>query len=696
MSASGSTETLSSQSTAEILSSASSLTGISFSSSNDAFGICDQLKDGRASPAMKDKAADMPTNSSNVECRSASLEDAPECATSSVSPRLKECKSVLSSHILPSVANAEALDNNQLARMESIELLLEDNEGSLIKGMLVTDMEVPRKQFLKYLKAPEETGFYSNTRMNCFDTIEKPRESIKQNSRTIGKNDENHIRKLQAALQEETESKNLSKQRLLSLENELKSAVNNSDYWFSQCVKKREKIEELLSNARDMNSANFELRQEIDIKSRTIYEKDQEIKRLTESKAETEILLQEVKENLFKSNEEIERLKMFIGNFNEEELRTVQTNQLLQVEALNPTTLYEKALESHMSRKNYEKENFNATHKGAESDKLSCSNEKVLSIEVENSKYHIGPISSQNVVKRPPNTRNASVCGNNVTSQSSNRDEQGRKEIFGAPLSNEPCSLLDSPILNDPEKTKTAIREWLSKVIRQAKAKFSRERKSVTFSEKTNTDGSLKRVASEKENARGSLREVVSSFKEKISKDVPRLPKKRKTNVPTHSTGPITGEHNRQKTQRSKESVLKGCYEWSRNDARADNSPFTLMPMDKRDDTLLNLAADVSTDTFDSMEPFADVFPANFEATDGLLAHGIDSLEPFCEVLIPWQNSEDAGIKQTMKAFKRSITIAKQNPGKKAHLGKFLLANGAESFTLEEKKTTAQTAGTIQ
>lgn len=637
---------------------------------------------------MKDKAADMSTNSSNVECRSASLEDAPECATSSVSPRIKECNSVPSSHILPSVAKAEALDNSQLARVESIELLLEDNQGNLIKGMLVTDMEVPRKQFLKSLKAPEETGCYCNTMINCLDAKE-PRKSIKQNSGTIGKNDENHIRKLQAALQEETESENLLKQRLLSLENELNSAVNNSNYWFSQCVKKREKIEELVSNARDMNSANFELRQEIDIKSRTIYEKDKEIQRLTESKTETEILLQEVKENLFKSNEEIERLKLFIGKLNEEESRSVQTSQFLQVEALKPTTLYEKAWESHMSRNNYEKENFNTTHKGAESDKLSCCNDEVLSSEVQNSKYHFGPISSYNVVTRPPNSCNASVCGNNVISQS--RDEHGRKEMFGAPLSNEPCSLLDNPILNDPEKTKTAIGEWLSKVIRQAKAKLSRERKSVSFSEKTYTDGSLKRVANEKVNARSPLREVVSSFKEKISKDVPGLPKKRKKNVPTHSTGPITGEHNRQKTY----SVLKGCYEWSRNDTKIDNSPFALMPMDKRDDSLLNLAADVSTDTFDSMEPFADVFPANFEATDVLLAHGIDSVEPFCEVLIPWQNSKDAGVKKTVEAFKRSIAKAKQHPGKKAHLGKFLLAHGAESITLEEKKGTAQTAGTI-
>ena len=687
MSASGSTETLSSQSTAEHFSSASSLTGISFSSSNDAFGICDKIKDGRASTAMKDKAADMPTNSSNVERQSASLEDALECAASSVSPRIKGCQ--LSSHIL---AKAEALEDNQLARMESTELLLEGNQGNLIKGMLVKDMEVPSKQYQKSLEASGETSFCSNTRIICFDAIEKPRESIEQNSGTTGKNDENHIRKLQAALQKETKSKDQLKQRLLSLENELNSAVNNSDYWFSQCVKKREKIEELLSNARDMNSSNFELRQEINIKSRTIYEKDQEIQRLTESKTETEILLQEVRENLFKSNEEKDCFKTFIGKCNQEKLRTAQSSQLIQLKALKPITLYEKALESHMSRKNNEKDNFTA------SDKISSCNEKVLSSEVKNSKYHFGPMNTHNVVSRSPNTGNASVCGNNTIRKPSIRDECGRKEISGAPLSSEPCLLRDSPILNDPEKTRRAITDWLSKVIGQAKAKLSRERKSDSFSEETNTDGSLKRVVNEKEDARSSLREVINSFKEKISKDVPRLPKKSKKNMPNHLTVPITGEQDvRQKTQTSKESALKGCYGWSRHDTKVDNGPFAFMPIDKRDDSLVNLAADVSIDTFHSMEPFADVFLADFEATDVLLADSIDSVEPFCEVLIPWQNSaEDAGIKQTMEAFKPSITTAKRRPDKKARHGKFLLAIGSESITLEEKKATAQTAGTIQ
>lgn len=697
MSASGSTETLSSESTAELSSSESSLTGISFSSSNEAFGICDQLKDGSAATAMKDKATDMPVNSSNLECLSPSLQDALECAASNVSPRVQRCESVsLSSHNLVSEAKAEALDNNQLVTIESIELLLEDNQGNLSNDMLVTAVEAPSKQFPKSLEASEETSFCFNTRINCSHAIEKPRECIKQNgdSETIGNNNDNQIRQLQEALQEKTESEDLLKQRLESLKNELNSAENNSDYWFNQCVKKREKIEQLLSSARDMNSSNFELRQEINDKSRTINEKDQEIQRLIESKTETEMLLQEVRENLFKANEETESLKMLIRKFKEEKLRTVQTDQILQVKTLKPITLHEKSLESHKCKVN-ENENFYTTHEGTESEKNSSRNEKVLPSEVKNAEYHFGRNSSYNVVTRPPNTGHSSVCDTNMKSKSRTRDENGGRELFGAPLSNEPCSLRDSPMLKDPEKTKKAIREWLSEVIRQAKAKLSRERKLVSFNEGTNTDGRLKRVANEKQGARSSLREVVTSFKEKISKDVPRLPKKRKRNLSTYSRVPITSEQDTQETQRSKESAPKGYYDWNRNDRKVDNRPFAFTPTDTKDGSLVKLAADVSTDTFDSMEPFADVFLTDFESTDVLSADGIDSVEPFCEVLIPWQDSEDAEVKRTMEAFKPTVTITKEHPDKEARLGEFLLAKDVESITLEEKKAAAQTAGTI-
>ena len=599
----GGTENLSSQSTVDLSSSESSLTGISFSSSNDAFG----------NTSLKKKAADMPTNSSKDEA----------------------------------------------VGIENIEVL-EENQGNLIKETLMTDVEAPSKQFPKFLEPSEETSFY-----------------FKQNdaSGTF----ENHIPKFKATRPEKTESEDLLKQRLVCLENELNIAVNNSDYWFNQCVKKREKIEDLLSNARNMNSSNFELRQEINNKSRTIYEKDQEIQRLTESRTETEKLLQKVRENLFKANEEKERLEILIKKLNEEKFRTKQTDQILQ--ALN-----EKALEM-LKNKNNERETSYTTHNETESDNISSRNEKGLST-VKNSENHFGRISSHNVVTRPPRTGDVSVCGNNVISKSRSLYENEGKVLFRAPMSNEPCSSQDNTMLKDPEKTKKAIREWLTEIIRLAKTKFLTERKVVSFNEGTSTDESLKRVVIKNEGAKSLLREA------KISNDVPRLPKKRKKDFCTFSRVPITSEHDKQEFQKSKESTPKTCYDWNGNDKNVGNRSLASTRTDTKEGNLVKLAADVSKDTFDRTEPFADVFLTKFGSTDSV--DSIDSVEPFCEVLIPWQNTEDAGIKQTIEAFKRSVTITKQHPDKTVHLGEFPLANGAESITLEEKKAPAETTGTIK
>lgn len=701
-----STETLSSESTAELFSSESSLTGISFSSSNEAFNICDELdRDSSASTAIKDNVTGMP-DSSSLECLSTSLQEDLECAASSVS-LAEGCESAnLPSHSLVSRAEAKESDSNDLVRLESVELLLEDSQENLNNDMLVTSVEAPSKQFPTSSKASEETSSRSTPTNNCSTVLEKPRENIKQNgeSETVVNNNQNQIRQLQEVLEEKTETEDLLKQRLESLKIEMNSAENNSDYWFNQCVKKREKIEQLLSSARDMNSSNFELRQEINNKSRTINEKDHEIQRLKESKAETEMLLQDVKEKLSKANEETERLKMLVRKYEEEKLRSVQADQILQVKPFKPITLCEKSLESQKYKGN-DKANFYTTHKETESNTISSRDGKVLVSEAKNSGFYFDRITSLSVDTKQPNTDNvkeeSTVSGTNVKSKSATRDENGRREVFGAPLTDESSSLRGGlfttrcSMSKDPEKTKKAIREWLGEVIRQAKTKLSRERKLLSYNEGANTDGRLKHAASEKEGERCSLREVVSSFKEKISRDVPRHPQQRKKNVSSFSRVPRMSKHDRQETPMSSESAANGSCVWTRNERKSDDRPFTFSPTDAKDVSLVKKAADVSADTFDSMKPFADVFLTNFESIEASLAEDIDSVEPFADVFIPWQESQDVEIKETMETLEPAVTISrKQCPDKKAHLGEFLLANDAKNITPDEKKAAAQTTGT--
>ena len=660
--ASVSTETLSSESTGELFSTDSSLTGISFSSSSEALGICDELdRDTNASTDMKDSVTGMPANSSPA-CLSPSLEDDLECAASSV-PNVSGCSESASpsSHDLVSGANAKASNSNDLVRIESIELLLEDSQEKVTNDTLVTSVEATSKQFLISSKASEETSSRSTPTTNCSDVTEKPIENINQNSdsETVVNSNRNLIEQLQEALQKKTESEVLLKQKLESLGIELNSAENNSDYWFNQCVKKREKIELLLSSARDMNSSNFELRQEINNKSRTINEKDQEIQTLKQSKTETEMLLQEVKEKLAKANEETELLKVLIRKYDEGKLRSVQADQMLEVKTSRPITLCKKSLESQNYKGN-DKSSFYTTHKGMESNTIPSRDGKALLDEVKNSGFHFGRITSLSVDTMPPNTGNvkeeSTVSGTNVKSKSPTRDEIGRKDVFGSTLSDESSSLRDSPftrcsVSKDPEKTKKAIREWLGEIIRQAKTKLSREQKFFGYNEGTNTDGRLKHAPSEKEDTRYSLREVVSSFKEKISKDVSRLPQQRKKNVSSYSRVTKKSKQDRQETPKPSETAVNGSHFWNRNERESD----------AKDASLDKIAAGVSTDTFDSIEPFADVFLTNFESIEASLAKGIDSVEPFGDVFIPWQESEDAEIKQTTEAYKKSKECPDKN-----------------------------------
>ena len=59
-----------------------------------------------------------------------------------------------------------------------------------------------------------------------------------------------------------------------------------------------------------MTSLNFELRREINQKSKVINEGDEEIKRLIKSTTDAEILLREVKEKLLEAHKETELLKL--------------------------------------------------------------------------------------------------------------------------------------------------------------------------------------------------------------------------------------------------------------------------------------------------------------------------------------------------------------------------------------------------
>lgn len=633
---------------------------------------------------MKDHITTMSANRS-LECLLPSAEDDLECAASGVSHvKGSESANLPSAHSLLSEEKAKVSDRSDLVRIESIELLLKDSNENLNNDMLVTSVKAPSKQ-LTSSKASEEISSLANLTTYSSDEIEKRRKHIMENgdSETMMNNNQNKLRHLQEALQQKTESEDLWKQRLESLKIELNSANNNSDYWFNQCVKKRGKIEQLLSSARDMNASNFDLRQEINNKSKIINEKDQEIQRLKESKTETELLLQEVTEQLSKVNKETERLKVLVRNYEEEKLRSVHTNQIPQVKSLKPSKVFtkrEKSLESQKDKGNNSR-GFYTTHKGKESNTISSRDGKVLMSEV-----NYPRLSADT---KPPSQAHlkeqSTVSEQDLKSKCATRDENGAA-LSGVSSSSPDSSLTTRYSMSkDPEKTKKAIREWLSEVIRQAKTNLSRERKLISNNEGASTDE--RHAASEKESARCSLREVVSSFKEKISKDVPQQRKK------TLSYSTRTSKPDTQETRKSSKDAPNRFYEWDRKEEEKDDRSFFLLPMHAKDKSWVKMTADVSTDISESMEPFSDVFLTNFKSIEASLTDVIDSVEPFGDVFIPWQ--EDAKTKLTTEALEPAVTINRKRHNTKVQLGESLLAKGTKSITPEEKTAAAHTAGII-
>ena len=664
---SGSTKSLSSESTAELLSSESSLTGMSFSSSSDSFGVRDSTN---TNTSMKDDVTAVSANSSLVSL-SSSLEDDEDS---------NKGRDTMSDS-LPSEGKAQESDKVKLVRIESIELLLENSQDNLSNDMGVTPEGIPCEQF-PTLNTSKETSLLCSPKTECTDVTNKPRELTKRNGDTEAaeNNYQNQIGHLQEAVQELTDSEDVLKQRLESLQNELKSAKNNTEYWFNQCVKKKEKIEELLIATRDVTSDNFELRQKINKKTRIINEKDQEIQKLTQSNTETEMILREVKERLSKANEETERLKRILRQHDEEKRSSaLQTDR----EALF------KSLMSN-SLKGNEKGSLSLTHK--ETTSMPSRDREGLQRKVNNSQFHPVSVSSLNSEEKGTNRVNKEeLTASDTNAKSTSALEDGNRGAIplrlptsdGSGSLREPPLITKFPMTKDPEKTKKDVKEWLSEVIRQAKTKLAGERV-VSHHEGIDKNERPTDAESEKEGAKSSLREAMFLFKGKISKDVSRLPKQQKKNI-SCLRFPKTKKNDRQEPLTTTGNVAKGSHVWNRNLAVEQRAKQQDEPtLDAKD---ANLATNASADTFTSMEPFDGVFISDFDFMEFSTSGRMDSVEPFGEVFLPWMDSKDAENKQTTGVLEPNVTRKEQHPDNKVNLDEFFSASDAKKTESKEKKT---------
>ena len=188
--------------------------------------------------------------------------------------------------------NKTAVEDMLQQELETLENELNVVKERAIGGLLATS------------NSSEEASLLCTFKTESTDTTIEPLYLRKQNENSDEKVYQMKIQELQETLQRKTVYGEVLEEEIKCLKNDLNSVKSNSEYWFDQCAKKKEKIQELLINTQDVTSLNFELRREINQKSKVINERDEEIKRLIKSKTEAEILLREVKEKLSEAHKE--------------------------------------------------------------------------------------------------------------------------------------------------------------------------------------------------------------------------------------------------------------------------------------------------------------------------------------------------------------------------------------------------------
>ena len=604
LSASDSTKSFSNGTSAELLSTESSLTGISFTSSNEEFGISEKLD--KAS-ARTDNLIAISGSDSLVGPSRGLMDDLHSLSGESV-------KRSDSMSLSPQGPVSEGKCNDQLVHVESIErdICLEDGHDNLSNGILRTSLE-----FSKFSKPSEETTLHFKPNSECDNVKESDEELMKRNVcfGTCVTHKQNQIQQLQRALQDKTQSEDLLKQRLESLKSELNNAENNADYWFNQCVKKREKVKELLVSVRDMNSFKIELGQQIDIQSKIINEKDNEIKRIQKGKTETEELLEEVKRQLSKAKGE--HLKMVTKRSEEKQFHPTMQQLSVQAKAgifkqkpFTFTTFHKNRFESNKCVEN-ENDKFDTSQKGKDDDTVRtipfCRNRKNVVTQAKNSDLQSGVINS--VIEILTKFKPVSY----PSGEAIKREIKKAADFNGS-------TFLGSNTLKARRKNnkKAGISEWFSEVIRQTKTKLAREGSVVISTKKTSkrqtqTDNlrpeNTVKNTFKKEAVKYSLGDIISSFTERIVRSVNTK----------HSDSHVSG---------------------------FDERLFTLPTSDGKDMSQTTLATDGSTVTSDRTKPVTDVFLSNFECINFL---STDSLVPFGDMFIPWLGSEHTGIKEPVR-----------------------------------------------
>ena len=296
-----------------------------------------------------------------------------------------------------------------------------------------------------------------------------------------------------------------------------------------------------------MTSLNFELRREINQKSKVINERDEEIKRLIKSKTEAEILLREVKEKLSEAHKETQLLKLELAQMKEDKRSTAfQTDSKV------------------LTKSDIPNDNLRTTYKEKTRFLVSNPGEQVIPSKVEYSTLHQGFMSSTSKDERQQSTVDREEIATNVRkAKSTFSAKDGNKGTQSLWLPTRAFLESNCPMTRDPEKTKKAVREWLNNIIREANNKLTREQK-ISNLESTDDSERKKYFDGGKKRASCSLRETIASFQEKISKDDSKLTEQHHE-TSSSRLGTKTRRLDRQEPFRTAEHATKEFFVSKRN-----------------------------------------------------------------------------------------------------------------------------------
>ena len=134
----------------------------------------------------------------------------------------------------------ETLENKTaVEHMLQQELETLENELNVVKETAIGEL-------LETSNSSEEASLLCTFKTESTDTANEPLYLREQHENSDEKVYQKKIQELQETLQRKTVYGEVLEKEITCFKNDLNSVESNSEYWFNQCAKKKEKIQELL------------------------------------------------------------------------------------------------------------------------------------------------------------------------------------------------------------------------------------------------------------------------------------------------------------------------------------------------------------------------------------------------------------------------------------------------------------------